>query len=293
MKEAPQRGWFSGAALGLLLIVLVAGGLFVWRTWRARSPIVRLHLLRRPELALACSLSFVTGFGLYGFVYLMPVFLGFVRQHGPLAIGSTMLVTGVAQLAAAPLVVQSERFFRAVDLALAGFLAFGVGLALSASETPNTDFDEMVVPQLVRGAAVMLCLLAPTRLALGGLDPRDVPDGSALFNVMRNLGGAIGIALIDTLIAVRAPQHAAMLIEGLQSRDPAAIGTLGLPPGIDAQPPLDPSSLQALLQPLVERASLVLAINDAWAMLAAIVWAGAALTLLFVANRNDRKLGSG
>ena len=76
---------------------------------------------------------------------------------------------------------------------------------MSAFQTRETDFDEMFWPQVVRGAAIMLCLLPPTRLALGHLAPERVPDASGLFNLMRNLGGAIGLALIDTVIYGRAP----------------------------------------------------------------------------------------
>ena len=58
----------------------------------------------------------------------------------------------------------------------------------------------MFWPQIVRGVAIMFCLLPPTRIALGALPEIEVADASGLFNLMRNLGGAIGIALIDTIL---------------------------------------------------------------------------------------------
>jgi DHA2 family multidrug resistance protein len=80
-----------------------------------------------------------------------------------------------------------------------------VGLGLSGLQTPETDFAAMFWPQVIRGLAIMFCLLPPTRLALGHLAASRVPDASGLFNLMRNLGGAIGLAMIDTVIYTRSP----------------------------------------------------------------------------------------
>ena len=153
---------------------------------------------------IGCILSFVLGIGLFGSVYLMLVFPGFVRERNALEIGRIMLVTGVAQLLMAPIAVALEQRLDARLLTAAGFGMFAIGLGLSGLQTPQTDFDAMFWPQIIRGAAIMFCLLPPTRLALGRLDASRVPDASGLFNLMRNLGGAIGLAMIDTVIFARA-----------------------------------------------------------------------------------------
>jgi DHA2 family multidrug resistance protein len=117
----------------------------------------------------------------------------------------------------------------------------------------------------------MLCLLPPTRLALGHFAPARVADASGLFNLMRNLGGAIGIALIDTVIYGRGPGHVRQLADRLMAGDVATAQSIGLPDGVVTGIPIanaDPSML-ALVQPLLEKAGLVVAINEAWAMLAA------------------------
>src|SRR4030095_14851140 len=155
--------------------------------------------------ALGCMLSFILGMSLYGMVYLMPVFLAFVRGHDAYEIGQIIVVTGLAQLLMAPIVVVAEKWFDARLLTAAGFAFFGARLWMSSGQTRGTDFDEMLVPQIVRGAAIMLCLLPPIRVALGHLPPEQVANASGLFNLMRNLGGAIGLALIDTVIYGRSP----------------------------------------------------------------------------------------
>ena len=130
-------------------------------------------------LALGSALSFILGIGLYCAVYLMPVFLAFVRAHDALEIGETMVVTGAAQLVMAPIAVFLERRMSARLLTGLGF-ALSLGLALSAFQTRATDFEEMAFPQILRGIAIMLCLLPPIRIALGHLSPEAVANASGL-----------------------------------------------------------------------------------------------------------------
>ena len=159
---------------------------------------------------------------------------------------------------------------------------FGIGLGMSAFATRETDFDGMFWPQVVRGAAIMLCLLPPTRLALGDLAPEQVPDASGLFNLLRNLGGAIGIALIDTVIWGRSPIHAEALQHRLIAGDASAGALIGLPPGVIDGPmptPIDPG-IAEIVRPLVEKVALVKAINEAWSMLAAAMLVGCILSLM-------------
>src|SRR5204862_994518 len=108
------------------------------------------------------------------------------------------------------------------------FALFAVGLASSAVQSRVADFDEMFWPQVARGAAIMFCLLPPTRIALGYLPEAQVPDASGLFNLMRNLGGAIGIALIDTILYGRTLGHALALRDRLLAGDVTAAQAIGL-----------------------------------------------------------------
>jgi len=157
-------------------------------------------------------------------------------------------------------------------LSALGFLTFGIGLGLSGFQTPATDYDQMFWPQVVRGAAIMFCLLPPTRLALGLLEDAQVPDASGLFNLMRNLGGAIGIALIDTLLYGRAPVLGDRLVEQMKAGSADAAGFVGIQ--LDDFAALADGSIDvdALgeLQDKVEKAALSMAVNEAWAMLAGI-----------------------
>ena len=158
-----------------------------------------------------------------------------------------------------------------------GFALFAVGLLMSAHQTKDTDAAEMILPQVLRGAAIMFCLLPPTRMALGRLPNALIADASGLFNLMRNLGGAVGLALIDTTIFSRAATHAGQIADQLR----ALIAQGEYPVGSRLPPERPDDFTEEMVRPLVEKAALVHAINDAW-MLIGILTAVALILVLFV-----------
>ena len=126
----------------------------------------------------------------------------------------------------------------------------------------------------------MLCLLPSTALALSGFDLVDIPNASGLFNLMRNLGGAIGLALIDTVLEQRTPVHIASLVMRLQAGDASAARLVGLPTERFTGVPIGDvdAATRDLVAPLVERAGLVAAFNDAWLLIGGLT----ALSLLLL-----------
>ena len=275
LKNAPGYGWQSPATIATLALTLAAGGAFAWRSLHHTSPVVDLSLFSDRQFALGCALSFILGIGLYGNVYLMPVFLGYVGRYEAIEIGEIMLVTGAAQLLVSPIVIWLERTIHARDLSIFGFALFALGIAMGATGTPRDAYDAMLWPQILRGIGIMFCLLPPTRIALGHMQPAELPDASALFNLMRNLGGAIGLALIDTVIYGRVDKHGAALAERLLAFDPQTFAFVGLPmpsPGTLITP-----AMQALARPAAERAALTLAIHDAWILTAVLTLIGVAV----------------
>jgi MFS transporter, DHA2 family, multidrug resistance protein len=282
LKQAPQQGWLSPSCAGLFLVSAVAATVFTARTLKARHPVVDLSTLGARSFAVGCGLSFCLGVGLFGSVYLMPVFLAFVRRHDAFEIGTIMLVTGVAQLVTAPIAGALESRLDPRALSAAGFALFAIGLGCSAFQTRLADFDEMFWPQVLRGVAIMFCLLPPTRLALGALSEAEVPDASGLFNLMRNLGGAIGIALIDTILYGRTGGHAEALRDRLIAGDVTAAQAIGLDVHLFTHRPPDVSdaTVEAYVRPMVEQAAFALSINEAWALLALVALVGLLLVPL-------------
>jgi MFS transporter, DHA2 family, multidrug resistance protein len=281
LKEAPQRGWLSVNCIALLILSASSLVLLFHRTLLSPHPILRLGSLRRRSFAAGCGLSFCLGVCLFGSVYLMPVFLAFVRHHSAFEIGTIMLVTGVAQLIAAPCVTLLESRVDARALTAIGFGLLASGLAMSAFQPRTADFAEMLGPQMVRGIAIMFCLLPPMRIALGELPESEVADASGLFNLMRNLGGAIGIALIDTIIYGRVESYADDFRVRLMAHDVTAAQAIGLDPQLllSQSAGVPDAAAVAFVRPLVEQASLALCVNEAWALLAGVAVIGMILVL--------------
>jgi DHA2 family multidrug resistance protein len=271
LKEAPRRGWSDPASLSLLALCLASGAATIRRCLARPRPLVDLAPLREAGFAAGCFYSFVLGGGLYGSVYLLPLFLGYVRQHSATEIGIVMIVTGAAQLIAAPLAAVLEKRVDARLMAGCGYTLFGIGLLANGFTTPETDFGGLFWPQILRGVAVMLCVLPTTTVALEGRHGAALADASGLFNLMRNLGGAVWIALIDTIIETRAPSHIADLVARLQAGDIEAARFVGLPLERFHNLPLGPidAATKEFVQPLVERAAAAISVNEAFLALGA------------------------
>ena len=273
LKEAPQRGWASAQMLVLAALCAACGGGVIRRSLRRPTPLIDLSAFRDRNFVAGCWFSFVLGMGLYGATYLLPVYLGLIRNYDALAIGEIMMVTGAAQLVMAPMATALERRADTRLLSAAGYALLAVGFIGNGFMTFETDFWGLFWQQIMRGAAVMLCLLPTTSLALGGFDPFLVPNASGLFNLMRNLGGAIGLALIDTVLDQRTPVHVEAIVARLQAGDASTARLVGLPVERFTGVPIGEvdAATRALVAPLVERAGLVAAFDDAWLLIGGLI----------------------
>ena len=291
LNEGPGRHWQGTFVRVTIAACIVSGALGIWRCLTARHPFVDLRRFRNIAFAAGCIFSFVLGLGLFGSIFIMSLFLALVREHSPLVIGEILMVTGVAQLLTAPVSAWAETRAAPRLLTMLGFGLFGAGLLANGFVTPQSDFAALLWPQLLRGGALMLCLLPTTRLALDIWPAAEVPEASALFNLVRNLGGAIGIALIDTMVQERASGRVAHLVARLQAGDPITARFVGLPVALFHNRPMGPVDElnRVLITPLIKRAALTQVLNEAWIALA-ILFALSLLALPLMVRRDIRRL---
>ncbi len=281
LEEGPRNDWFGDARIAAATwISAVAFGLFLERSLRSGGPIVKLTPFRRPTFAFACVFNLVIGFGLYSSTYLVPVFLGRVRGYNALQIGLTVFIVGITQVAST---VIAARLSQTVDprrIITVGLSLFASALWLASWITPEWGFAAWAAPQMLRGFAVMLCIVPSVGLALGGFAMTELRYASALFNLMRNLGGAIGIAVVNTWLGDATRVQVARLGEAMGR--PAAHA-----PGLVAEltrrmssriPDLDHATLtaRAELGRVVARYALTTAFNEvfrtmAWVFVCALV----------------------
>ena len=288
LNEGPHYHWQGVYIWSLIATCAVT---LVWGIHRALSvahPFVHLKRFRKRGFALGCALSFVLGVGLYGSVYLLSLFLGLVRSHTPMVIGEILMVCGGAQLLMSPIAAWAETKADARLLTVLGFALFGAGLIANGFTTATSDFDQLFWPQVMRGLAVMFCLLPSTRCALEHWQPHEVAEASGLFNLMRNLGGAIGIAVIDTILTERTEGHVTSLVTRLQAGDPGAAQLVGLPVRLfrnHAMGPVDPIT-RAMIEPMVRRAALTQSCNEAWLVLGLLFFAALLLVPAMVKTKD-------
>jgi DHA2 family multidrug resistance protein len=227
LEEGPRYDWFDDPTIALLAVVsAVSAVAFFARVLTAREPIVDLRAFANRNFAVGSLFSFVLGIGLYGLTYLYPVYLAQVRGYNALMIGETLFVSGLVMFMTAPI---AGRLVEKVDpryVLMAGFLFFALGTWEMTSITRDWDFWELLWPQIFRGVGLMFAIIPVTNTALGTLAPERVKNASGLFNLMRNLGGAIGLAAINTLFNDRMDLHLSRLHDDVNWASRPATETL-------------------------------------------------------------------
>jgi DHA2 family multidrug resistance protein len=273
VEEGPRNDWFSDDVITTFSVIsAVSSVLFLWRVLVAANPIVELRAFNDRNFAIGSFYSFILGVGLYGAVYLLPLYLAQVRGLNAFQIGEIMAVTGAFQFASAPL---AGAISKVVDLRLmlfAGLSLFGLGLWENSLITADSDFNELILPQALRGMSLMLCFIPINILALGRLPPDKLKNASGLYNLMRNLGGAIGMAWINTMIQDRLALHLDRLGDQI---NPGRLEVQSFLDGLSARfdglaaGNADGAALATLVQ-LVRREAAVLTYGDCLAAMAGV-----------------------
>ncbi|HEY6923623.1 MAG TPA: DHA2 family efflux MFS transporter permease subunit [Steroidobacteraceae bacterium] len=274
LDEGPRKGWFEDhSMLTLFVISIASGALFIWRSLTYREPIVDLRAFRVRNFSLGCVLSLVTGVGLYGMVYLTALFFVSIRGWDSMQVGRTVFVFGLSQLFATPIAGILSRKLDPRYVLTFGFSLYAFSTWMLCSVTARSGFDEVLLSQILRGIASMTCIVTVTNVALGSMGPVQLKSASGLFNLMRNLGGAIGLAVLNTqLFYNRFELHYDRLVSAIDPSRLDSAAAFGLAErladqGLDA----DVSVRQAttLLAKLVAREALVQSFADAFLLVAA------------------------
>ena len=281
LEEGPKHDWFNDPGILLAAWLSFVGLLlFLERSFRSGGPIVRLSPFRKPTFAFACAFNMVIGFGLYSSTYLIPVFLGRVRGYTSLEIGTTVFVTGIAQIASTVIAARASQIIDQRITISVGLSLFAASLFLTSHLTPEWGFGALLFPQMLRGFAIMLCIVPSVGMALGHFQAVELRYASGLFNLMRNLGGAVGIAVVNTWLQDNARIQAARMGEtlGEPGRHGAAfVGALVTRAGQAVGDAHQAALLaEGVLARIVGRAALTASFNEvfrlmSWIFLAALV----------------------
>ncbi len=216
LEEGVRNQWFeSGRIAGLFLVAVISGILLLYRELTFSAPVVDLRAFRDWNFSVGCLFSFILGIGLYTIIYLMPVYLANVKGLNSLQIGQYIMVAGLFQFVSAFVAGPLAKVMDSRLMLAAGLFMFGLGCWMNGNLTQQDGYWEFFWPQALRGFALMFCFLPINSLALGTLPAAEVKNASGLYNLMRNLGGAIGLAVANTLMIYWNKLHYARLRESV------------------------------------------------------------------------------
>ncbi|MEO8714864.1 MAG: DHA2 family efflux MFS transporter permease subunit [Acetobacteraceae bacterium] len=216
LEEGTRWNWFSDGTIRAC--AWIAGAslvLFVIRSLTFRNPVVDLRALGNRNFALGCFLSFVTGVGIFTTIYLTPLFLGYIRGFSAWQTGIALFSTGVASLIGTPVYIVLAKRFDLRWLMMFGLACFGVAMWSFSFITHDWSAAELFAPQFLRGFPQVFAVAPAVNLGLGSLPLDRLKYASGLFNMMRNLGGAVGIAVSAAIINDQTNFHFLMIASHL------------------------------------------------------------------------------
>jgi DHA2 family multidrug resistance protein len=216
LEEGNKDDWFgSPFIVRLSLTAAVSLALFLWIELRNERPLLNLKLFARWNFGFAILASFLLGIALYGAVFILPVYLARVQGYNSEQIGMVLAWTGLPQLVLIPLVPQLMKRFDMRIIVAAGFALFAASNFMNIEMTAAYAAEQFFWPNVVRAVGQALVMVPLAAVATAGIEQENAGSASALFNMIRNLGGAVGIAMLQTFLTKREQFHSNVLVQSV------------------------------------------------------------------------------
>ncbi|GAB4348716.1 MAG: MDR family MFS transporter [Leptolyngbyaceae cyanobacterium] len=286
LEEGSRKDWFGSALIvRLTAIAVIFLAIFFWIELTRKKPFINLRLMTQRNFGLSSVINVTLGLGLYGSVYIMPLYLSQIQGYNAMQIGEVLMWVGFPQLLIIPFVPKLMQKIDVRVLIALGISLFAVSCLMNSTLTNQTGLDQLRWSQLVRAMGQPLIMIPLSSVATAGLPASQAGSASGLFNMMRNLGGSIGIAAIATLLTNRQQFHSNRLGEAVSIYSPATQERLQqmtqyfVSQGAD----LATAQQQAIetMSNIVRREAYVMAFNDCFYFIAcALLLSG--ITVLFL-----------
>jgi MFS transporter, DHA2 family, multidrug resistance protein len=290
LEEGNKDDWFASPFIQRLAIIAVIGlALFVWIELTTEKPLIRLRLLKGRNFGFGTIAMTLLGFALFGSVYLLPAYLGQAQGYNAEQIGSVMAWTGLPQLILIPLVPLLMKRFDTRYIAFIGLMIFAYSCFMNTAMSADYAGDQLWIPNIVRAIGQAMVLTPLTSVTTGDIAPQDAAAASGISNMFRNLGGAIGTAVLATVITKREQFHSNIIGQSVtlareEVRDRiAAMTDYFIAHGVSDPVAAHQQAIVALGN-TVKRQALVMGFSDTFAVL------GVVLVLAAVAVVMTRKV---
>ena len=264
LEEGHREDWLDSSYIATLgAIALISLVCFVILQLSRDNHLVNLRLLKERNFLLGSMANIGLGVGLYGTVFVLPVYLAQIQGYNALQIGQVIMWLGLPQLVLIPLIPILMRYVEARFICATGFLLFGIGSFLSGSLNPDFAGDQFIALQIIRALGQPMVLVPMSIIATAMIPPSQAGSASSLYNILRNLGGAIGIAVLATILDSRAAYYFDILRSHVSAGNPAATDRLAL---LTEQLGNGEAALR-LLDSQVRQQAQIMAYNDAFHMI--------------------------
>jgi MFS transporter, DHA2 family, multidrug resistance protein len=208
LEEGNKDDWFSSPFIvRLAVIAVVSLSLFVWIELTVEKPLIRLRLLKNRNFGIGTISVTLLGFALFGSVYILPAYLGQAQGYNSEQIGAVLAWTGLPQLLLIPLVPKLMQRFDTRTIAFIGLSIFAYSCFMNIAMSPDYAGDQLWIPNIVRAIGQAMVLTPLTSVTTSEIAPQDAAAASGISNMLRNLGGAIGTAVLATVITKREQFH--------------------------------------------------------------------------------------
>ncbi|MDA9442924.1 DSBA oxidoreductase [Bradyrhizobium sp. CCBAU 51745] len=216
LEEGNKDDWFgSPFIVKLSVIAAVALTVFLIIELTVKKPLLNLRLLARRNFGFGMLANFLLGVALYGSVFILPQYLARIQGYNAEQIGTVLAWTGLPQLVLIPLVPRLMQKFDARIIIAIGFVLFAGSNFMNIFMTNDYAADQLLWPNVVRAIGQALVMAPLSAVATSGIEAENAGSASGLFNMMRNLGGAVGIALLQTVLTKREQYHSNVLMQSV------------------------------------------------------------------------------
>ena len=285
LEEGNEKDWLeSDFILRGTILAITSLVIFVVIQLKRSEPFINLRLLARRNFLMANMVGVTLGFALYGSVFLLPIYLVQVHQYNAMQIGMVMMWVGVPQLVTVPIVLRLMKFVDLRILIAIGMLIFSLSSFLNAQMSLDYGFDHLVAVNFIRGLGMPFIMVPLNTVATFGIETKHIGSASGLFSVLRNLGGAVGIAVLATFLSIRQQFHSSHILESVSAYNPLTIERLrGLGDyfgGLGADPMLAQQQALLAVDAIARRESFILAFNDCFYAICVFLW----ISLFFISN---------
>jgi MFS transporter, DHA2 family, multidrug resistance protein len=267
LEEGNRKDWFSSELIAQLSIsAVIFLTVFFSIELTNKRPFINLRLLKRRNFGLCTIINVALGLGLYGSIYILPLYLSQIQGYNALQIGEVIAWSGIPQLFLIPLIPKLMQRFDVRILLATGVSLFAISCFMNSDLTADVGMEQLRVPQIVRALGQPLVLIPLTATATANMERSEAGSASALFNMMRNLGGSIGIATLGTILDLREKFHSSILGEAVSPYNPATQERLAQLQQFFISQGIDPSTAQqqaiASIDATIRKQAFVLAYGD-------------------------------